>query len=105
MPSAFKLSLLVLAVVAVVTFRNVASEPADMPPEPQAQIGVRCLLANGNADYCRCLARLELARETAALPAPPLPAMDHPAVRYARSHPRLYPIINGDTVRCVPHGA
>ena len=56
-------------------------------------------------NHCRCLARLELARETAARPAPPLPSFEYPAVRYARSHPRLYPIINADTVRCVPHGA
>jgi hypothetical protein len=32
---------------------------------------------------------------------PELPPLDHPAVEYALRHGRLYPVITGDTPRCL----
>jgi hypothetical protein len=96
--------LIVLAAVlvtALFTHRYLAFEDPPLPGEPMPHVGVDCFRAGGEPGYCRCLDRLESARESANLPPPPLPDVDHPVVKYAVSHPRLFPIINGDTVRCL----
>ena len=84
----------------VVTWSRV-SEPAPIPPPPPApHSGVSCFRQGGDPGYCRCLDRMESARDEAGHGAG-LPPMDHPTIRYALRHPQQYPIINADTLRCL----
>jgi hypothetical protein len=90
--------LVLVAVIVGVGFaaRSRGSEIPPLPPPPSA--GVSCFRAGGDQHYCQCLDRLESAR---GRPAPGLPPLDHPVIRYAMGHPHDYPILNSDTVRCV----
>jgi len=79
----------------------VGDQPDPPFPEPSTT-GVSCFREGGIHGYCECLYRLESARKAAGLPAPgKLPPLDDPLIRYAMQHPRLYPIVNADTVRCM----
>ena len=49
--------------------------------------------------YCRCLDRRELARGGPGDDG--LPPFEAPAVRYALTHPRDYPVINTYTPECL----
>jgi hypothetical protein len=92
----------VLLVVGGLTVRNIVWEPPSIPPnveEPRS--GIHCFRAGGDPSYCRCLDRLDSARDEADVPRSTLPPMDDPAVRYALRHPHEFPIINADTPRCL----
>jgi len=93
----------VLLLVGGFTLRNVVSQPsAPLVPVDQYRSGARCLRMGGDPGYCRCLDRMASARDAADKPRAPLPPLDHPAVRYAARHPHEFPIINWETLRCVP---
>lgn len=96
-----QLVIVAVALVAGVVTWSRASQPAPIPPPPPApHTGVSCFRQGGDPDYCRCLDRLESARKEAGRGAG-LPPLDHPTIRYALRHPRQYPIINADTLRCL----
>ena len=97
------LLLTILLAVGGLTLRSTFVEDQPDPPLPEpSTTGVSCFRQGGEHNYCECLYRLESARTAAGLPAPgKLPPLDDPLIRYAMQHPRLYPIINADTVRCV----
>jgi hypothetical protein len=73
--------------------------PDPGPPTPSA--GLDCFRQGGVHYYCDCLDRLESARAAAGRTATELPPLDRPLIRYAMQHPRLFPIINADTERCL----
>jgi hypothetical protein len=96
-----QLALVTLVLVAAFVVRDLASEPQPIPAPPGPQTGLLCFRQGGDHDYCRCLDRLESARSVAGSVTSKLPPLDHPTIRYAMRHPRLYPIINSDTLRCL----
>jgi hypothetical protein len=85
--------------------------PVSIPAAPGS--GLSCFRQGGEHSYCDCLDRLESARAAAGQTTTELPPFDHPLIRYALQHPRLYPIITVDTERClrprlrqpIPHGS
>ena len=83
------------------TLRTTMQEDAPVPLPPAPGTGLSCFRQGGEHDYCDCLDRLESARAAAGLTTTELPPLDHPLIRYALQHPRLYPIINADTERCL----
>jgi hypothetical protein len=78
--------------------------PAPIPPAAESRSGIDCSRAGGDGAYCGCLDRLDAARSEAGLPAPSLPAFDDPVVLYAMRHHERFPVINGDTPRCLRLG-
>jgi hypothetical protein len=96
-----QLVLVTVIVVAGFAVRNLASEPRPVPAVPGPQTGLLCFRQGGDHDYCQCLDRLESARSVTGHATSALPPLDHPTIRYALRHPRLYPIINSDTLRCL----
>ena len=90
----------VIVFAAVMAKSLTWSEPV-IPPSPQPNTGLACLRQGGDAAYCRCLDSLESARSRAGLPGPDLPRFDDPAMRQLLRDPKRYPMINGDSVRCV----
>jgi hypothetical protein len=103
MRSPIHVGLVVLVLVAgLLTARNLLWEPVPTPASEPPLTGVQCDRAGGEISYCRCLDQMNAARQAAHLPvAHGLPPRDHPAVRYARGHRRLYPIITVDTPNCL----
>jgi hypothetical protein len=97
--------LVVIAVALVVGFagRSRGSEPLPLTPPPGS--GVACFRQGGDRDYCGCLDRLEAARAVTGRPASQLPPLNHSVIQYAMRHPRQYPIINSDTLRCLTPAA
>jgi hypothetical protein len=95
------LILVPIALAVAFAIRSSGSEPRIPPPAPAANSGVSCFRQGGDPGYCRCLDRLESARATIGRDASGLPSLDHPTIRYALRHPKLYPIINSDTLRCL----
>jgi hypothetical protein len=97
------LLLTILLAVGGVTLRSITGEDQADPPLPESSTtGVSCFRQGGEHDYCECLYRLESARKAAGLRPPgKLPPLNDPLIRYAMAHPQLYPIINGDTARCL----
>jgi hypothetical protein len=95
----------VLAAGAFALGRQGRPEPLFPPPPAAASDGVECLKDGGDHDYCMCLDRFGEARAITGQHAAP-PALNDPALRYAMTHMRQYPVINGDTLRCLrPPGA
>ncbi len=98
-----RLLLISLAGVVLIVAVSMWSREPDIippPPVPAAQTdGVTCFRQGGSANYCRCLDRLELARRGRV--GPGLPSFKDPAVRYALTHPRDYPVINTYTPECL----
>ena len=88
-------------VFAVIMARYSTYDEPVFPREPQPNTGLACLRQGGDAGYCRCLDGLESARKRAGLPGPRLPAFDDPAMRPLLRDPKRYPIINGDSIRCL----
>lgn len=95
--------LLVISVLVVggLSLRTTTHEdpPGPIPSGPGA--GLDCFRQGGVHGYCDCLDRLESARAAAGQTTTELPPLDHPLVRYALQHPRLFPIITVDTERCL----
>jgi len=95
--------LLIITVLLVgwLTFRTTRHEDPPVPLPPALATGLNCFRHGGEHNYCDCLDRLETARAAAGQTTTELPPLDHPLIRYALQHPRLYPIINADTERCL----
>jgi hypothetical protein len=95
--------LLVIALVLVggLTLRTTVQEDPRVYIPPAPGSGLNCFRQGGEHDYCDCLDRLESARAAVGKTTTELPPLDHPLIRYAMQHPRLYPIINADTERCL----
>jgi hypothetical protein len=87
--------------MTVLAARNAAPGPQPRPPARAPGTGVSCFRQGGDPAYCRCLDRMESARAGSGQAAPGLPPLDQPAILYAMRHPRQYPIVNWDTLRCV----
>jgi hypothetical protein len=96
-----QLLLITFLLVGGLTLRNIMWEPPPVPGVPEPRTGLSCFRQGGDHDYCSCLDRLDSARAATGQPTPELPPVDHPVIRYALRHPRLYPIINADTLRCM----
>lgn len=96
-----QLVLVTVVILAGFGVRSIASESTRFPAVPEPRIGLSCYRQGGAHDYCECLDRLEAARAVTGRSGSKLPPLEHPTIRFAMRHPRRYPIINADTLRCV----
>jgi hypothetical protein len=88
-------------IVAGWTYRNASWQGEAIPRPVQPSAGQQCMADGGNSAYCRCLDRLATARSAARLPEPPSAELDDRVLREAIKRPDMFPLLNGDSKRCI----